>query len=417
MKPSIFPSATLVSLSLLCAAFCAAPSRAQITPRVGFATQLPFRAVSPAQAEAFAVAAPIRLSLSGVTLQAALDELQKQSGVALDYGRNVPAGTLEKLVSINIETPSFDRAFAKILDEAGVKASLIERERSGARSVNWSAGEVATQAIQSETGLFRVRLKGLNTVLSKTASFNEAGEPKRSQSNGTDVSLLLKSDARFDFIGAPQVRFTRAQDDKGRSLLVPPNDEPKRQLYYSFYGDRYQREQTNLRLLPAAADATVLAHLEGDVTYVLIAKTEAWELPDLMAQKEWKRAFKSGDESFEMSVQPMLTEREGLSLRVQIESRRALANGEVPHPMLMGSRVAAALRVEDANGLVLLANASNSYPTQKLDFTTNLRPLSQRSRTEALPEKPALPLKFVFEAPLDVVQTQVPFSFENVPLP
>ena len=186
---------------------------------------LPFPLVSPAQAEKLAVTAPIKLDLDDVTLAVALDELQKQGKVELNLSRGSKE-TLAKTLSVHLETPSFNRAFAEIMDEAGVKASLQRWDYGGTWTVAFEQADDGTEAMQSETGLFRARLMSLGTTLSKTVNLDDTGEGKRSQQNNLTVNLALLPDLRLPLLGAVRTRVTRADDDQNRSLLPKPTPTP-----------------------------------------------------------------------------------------------------------------------------------------------------------------------------------------------
>ena len=401
---------------LLSAAFvCAAPVWAQnAAPPKG----LPFPVMAFADAEKTAVGAPFKLDLDGVTLAVALAELQKQSGVKFDWTRNAPEETLAKTLSIHLETRAFNRAFAEIIDEAGVKASLQRNDPSGPWRVAWGQSDGATDALQSETGLSRIRLIRLNTTLSKTADLNKAEGKVRSETDNLNVTLSLLPDLRLPIVGSPQTRVTRAEDDKGRSLQLP-TDENQRRYYdaYNFYNNNYEGNQSNLRLLTPDKSAVTLAHLDGVVTYALITKTQQWEIPDLLSEKQWTREFKSGDQTFQVTLKPTIREDKNLGLAVEVNSNRATVDNQIGPPLLAVAPILGAMKIVDANGKVLRSNGGGGgYNPQKL--TTSIvfyagDPYADEDAKKVF----ALPLKLVFDAPTEIVQSEVPFSFVDVPLP
>lgn len=419
---------------LLCALLaCAAP--ALVVPAcaqpdaIKPANGLPFPLVAPSQAEKLTAAAPLAIHLQNVTLRAALEELQKQSGVELDLARNgskEAQETLDKTMSIDVDTPSFYRAFNEILDEAGVKASLQRYETNRPWSVAINQPDSTKNAPQSVQGLFEMRLLRLSTTLSKTVNLGRTDKYAHSDQNTLDVSVLLRPDLRLPLLGVPRARVTRADDDQGRSLLVKPSDNAQRDEWrnnsYSFYNDSYQQSQSNLRLSPPAPDAKTLAHLEGVMVYALLTKTENWEVPDLLAQPEWTHSFASGDQKFEMTIKPTFKAGKTLSLNIEVSTNGAVIQGQVSPPMMAAGPVLAGLKIVDANGQVLRSSGyGGGSGEQKLTINPTFYPANRYNRGgddgDQKPKPLAAPFKFSFDAPLGVVQTEVPFAFEDVPLP
>lgn len=400
---------------------CALPVCAQPNPPNG----LPFPVVSPAQAEKMMFARPIKIDLDNVTLSAALAELQKQSSVGFNIPRDTSKEILEKPVSIHLETPSVYRAFAEIVDEAGVKASLVRSngyDSSQLWSVNFGETDTDDEALQAETGLFRTRLMTLNSTLSKTAIPGKTPETARSQQNNLTVSLALLPDPRLPMLGVPRAVVKRAQDDKGRSLLPTKNEgqDDWRYSAHSFYSNNYGRNAATLRLLPPEADATSLANLDGNVVYALVAKTEAWEIPDLLAQPEWKRTFKSGDQQFDITLKPTFKEEKNLSVAIEVVSNFPRVENRIGHPLMSWEPVRTAIEVTDADGTILrTSGGGGGTQSQKMTTQVNFTPANREYDEDGnLKSKPLTgPFKLRFEVPIDIVQTEVPFAFENVPLP
>ena len=414
------------TLPLIAAAFAlASPALAQ-PDAINPANGLPFRVLAPAAAEILALPKPFQLDLKDVTLDAALRELQKQSGVSFDINAS-EAGEekLAKPVSLELETRSFNRAFAEIMGEAGVKASLQRSYSSRPWSINWSQGDGGAKALQSGVGLFEVRLMSLNTTLSKTVKLSGDAdkEARRVESNFLNVGLTLTPDLRLPIVGAARTRVTRATDDQGRSLLNKTDADERGFSSYSFYQNNWEQGRTNLRLRAPADDAGALSHLEGAVVYALVAKTEVWEVPDLLSKTEWKRTFQSDGQKFEMTLTPTFKD-ERLSVRIEVLTNRPNGDNQVGHPLMATSPVFEGLRVFDATGTPLRGDSNGgSNSNTKMSVNAVFYPLPRpRIRTaEGEAETPVktltMPLKLVFEAPVDVVQTEVPFSFSDVPLP
>ena len=409
MKPQI----------LLAAAFSIAlPALAQ-PDALNPANGLPFRLVAPTTAETLALPKPFKLDLKEVTLAAALQELQKQSGVTIDVA-NAPDETLEKKLSLHLETRSFNRAFDEIMGEAGVTASLQRNDYNRPWAINWNQKDAGAEALQSGVGLFEVRLMSLNTTLSKslTLSGAEKRDDKRSENNFLNVYLTLSPDLRLPLVGVPRARVTRAEDEQGRSLVVKTDSDQRNYNAYSFYQNMWEQQRANLRMRAPEPDAKALAHLEGLIVYAVVVKTETWEMPDLLSKTEWKRGFQSDGQKFEMTIKPVFKE-ERLTLGIEVTTNRPTDNNRVGPPLMANNSVLQALRLTDANGVVLPNNGyGGGMNGPKMTANATFYAPSRSSDDGEKPDKTwALPLKLVLEAPVDVVQTEVPFQFEDVPLP
>ena len=386
--------------------------------------QLPFPLVAPAQAEKLAVPQNIKLDLNGVTLAAALDELQKQSGVALFYQTQIPSSALSKMISVHLETRSFHRAFDEIMDEAGVTASLDRLNYNWPWRVVFDQSEYGASAPQSQSGLFRARLTRLDLVRLKAVFLDdEAGEPnRRVRSDDLRVTLTLLPDERLPGVGLSQTRFTRAEDDKGRSLL-PADPNPNRQFVnrYNFYDHGIGHSVNNaiLTLAPPASDAGTLAHLEGVAVYALVTKPQVWQVPDVLAQQEWKRSFQDGAQKFDVTLAPQLKDEKTIAVNIEVNSSQSASESQIPPPMMSPAAIVDALQIVDANGAIYVGELDGSDSVNgepKIKVTARFYRLNNDNDDK--PSQPlALPVKLIFNAPLGVVQTEAPFSFENLPLP
>ena len=262
----------------------------------------------------------------------------------------------------------------------------------------------------------------LNSTLYKTAIPGKTPESARTQRNNLTVSLALLPDPRLPLLGMPRTVVKRALDDKGRSLLPTKTDDEDEWQYspYSFYSNNYGRNAATLRLLPPAADATTLANLDGNVIYTLVAKIEAWEIPDLLAQTEWKRTFKSGDQQFDITLKPTFKEEKILSVAIEVVSNVARDDNRISHPLLTAEPVRAALSVTDAGGTILrVGGGGGSMNRQKMTTQISFYPPNRtyEGQEDGAAKTLTGPFQLRFDVPVDVVQTQVPFAFENVPLP
>ncbi len=388
---------------------------------------LPFPLVAPAKAQELAVPKPIVLDFDDAPLSTVLDELQKQSGVI--FTNYLPGNNIKQLatkLSIHLETPSFERAFREIMGEAGLKGRLQDWGGNGELQLAFGIESAAEKPLQSGVGLFGIELSNLSLTLNKSVDLSNSDAPQRFERLYLNATLTLQSDPRLPIIGSPQTRLARAEDEQGRSL-IPQLDENERAQNrinrFGFYGNSsWEQKRATVNLSPAAADAKTLAHLDGVVVYAVVSKTEKWEVPDLLAQPQWTRSLESGGETIAFVVEAALNEdaSEG-GLKVKIEANSASDEEQsyerIGYPLSQVEPIIKAIRIEDANGMVLRSSGSNSTGGKNIVIRTTFLPENVQVNENWVPAKIQGPLKFVMTAPTEVVQTEVPFSFANVPLP
>ena len=416
MKNSLLSLLTLSLAPVLCAPVWAQPA---FDP-------LPYPLVTPAEAIRQTQGAPIVLKLNNVTLYQALKQLQAQSGVEFDYSSNIAPGSLSKTLSLDLETTAFSEAFDAILEAAGVNGRLL---RYGTRELwHLELGQPGQErgALRSGIAPLELRLTSLDTTLSKNVNLADPKNPARSDKDALQVSLQTPSNPQLDLVMAPRLRVTRAVDEAGRSL-VDAKTQKRQSLLASF------ARQPSLSLLPPAQDARTIAHLEGVATYVLPTARERWEVPNALEAKDVTHEFQSNGKTLRATLQSVTREGESFELKFQIvlpleQNRFGPRNATFNSDYLLSS-----LRLEDANGKILRsgsagvrgsgdADGNTLIATVRFVAPTNVALFETRNgqlvRNETLENQAlALPLKFVLDAPKDFVQTEVPFSNENVPLP
>lgn len=385
---------------------------------------LPFPLVAPERAQELALTKPIVLNFNDAKLGEVLAELQKQSGVKFGTAQANNAGQLDTKISININTLSFDRAFHEIMDEAGLKARLQDWGEQNLQ-LTFGSEETEQKPLKSGVGLFEIDLSAIGTTFNKSVDLSNFETPNRSENRDLNASLALKSDARLPLIGTPQARLTRADDEQGRSLLpqLDENERAQRRINrYNFYGNSsWQQKQATLNLRPPAPDAKMLSHLEGVVIYPVVTKTETWEVPDLLAAPDWTRSMASGGETiaFKVAATPNTeTDEGGLKVKIEANSSDADQSYErIPYPLGQVEPLIAMILIEDSNGVVLRPNGYNASGGQNTVIRATFLPENWQFQNEG--ERPKLqgPFRFVLDAPVEIVQTEVPFAFENVPLP
>ena len=218
--------------------------------------------VSSAQAQKLALPDDIQIHLKEVTLLAALRELEKQSGLPLDLS-GLAREKLDAKISIDIDTPSVTRALDAIADEANLKLEFGHSQSYDSWHVQENRGKSTKIAPLFQDDLFAVRLLKVDVTLFKQLDLN-AAKPERTQNDNLNLTLELSPDPGLPLGGLPVLRATKAQDDKGRSLI---NTAPAKPDYDAGFLDVWNKKTATLQLLPPAADARRLAQLEGEALY------------------------------------------------------------------------------------------------------------------------------------------------------
>ena len=414
MRKSIF-----LGIALACAAVCAAPIRAQTN------NDSVFRVIAPAPAQKFDQ--DIALHLRATTFEQALVELQKQSDVPLNLS-NLDRKTLDTPLSIDVDTPAFNVAFNAIADEAGLKVQLAKFGDAAPRIVTlkdaqgrFAAPELSPDAPVSTDGLFVTRLKKLEVKRLSSLDWSGNPAPARARDENLNVALDVAHDPRLPVVGPSRVRITRAEDEQGRSLMPPPVAE-KAPFYFFSMGNFGDKTTKTVALLPPANDARQLAHLEGVAIYVLSGAREKWEVPvDLNGKFPLTHDFKNGGQDVQISIASVERKGEDLSVKITMSAPNGGDWGALGNPLFSISEALPLMVFEDASGAILRAqsdgggqegNKMNAGAIFQMPQNMTLFP-----RKGVEPAKITLPLKFVFEAPTEFVQTEVPFAFKDVPLP
>lgn len=147
--------------------FCAAPVWAQTGAKL--INELPFPLVTPARAQQLAER-EIILHLRDVTLLAALQTLQKQSGIRFDSGELVAREIFARHLSLDLKTTSFSRAFNAILKAAKTQGRLQHQHESSAWNLEFRHFAPDISWPRSGVGPFQIELQRVNSTLYKTAT-------------------------------------------------------------------------------------------------------------------------------------------------------------------------------------------------------------------------------------------------------
>ena len=376
-----------------------APAWAQPDPQTQPMSDLPYREVSPAEAEKLVGGNVIALHLRDVTLAEALQSLQKQSGVTVDLPLVNETGELGKTLSIDLETRSFNQAFRALVEKAGVNAILFKYgNRENLSVVVNPNADMQDNAPQSGIGRFQVRVNGLSSALTKTVTPSANNTFTRDQTSNLSVGFDMALDPQMPDIELPILRLSRAEDEKGRSLLPPP-----RPMFPGFERRGYGAQFSFSDLRIPAEGAQKLAHLEGTAICAFPTGYEKWEVPDLVNAAGWNYNFQSNNQIYRFEV--VKAKREGDKVDVKLEVS----------PPFDSQKIMKRMKLVDAQGHLFDNNGSSSDGST-IEAQFGLSDRQGADKTDKQPHPPS-PLKLSFEVPTEWVQTAIPFSFENVPLP
>ena len=398
-------------------AACGVAATAQTATAQTAANQTKLNAplVSIAQAQKLALPDDIQIHLRDVTLRAALQELERQSGLPFDLS-DLPADKLEAKLSIDIDTPAVMRALDAIADEANFKLILEHAQRYDGWHVRENRGGAPTRyTADSVDGSFAARLLKLDVSLFKQLDLDNP-KPERTQRDNLNVTLELTTDPGWPIGGLPILRVTRADDEKGRSLLAPPR-APEDAPYDPGFADVWSQKTATLQLLPPAADAQKIAHLEGEALYMVATKRALWEVPDLLKDKEPTYTFNIGETPVKIKISNARIEDERGSFRIEFALPEGVSWQSFSGNLYSVYGVVSWMTMEDAAGtrLVVIGGGGAESFSSYVNFSSPPNVSSATGQTQV--PKLKLPLKFSFAPPTDWVRAAAKFKFDDVPLP
>jgi len=412
MKRSI---SFLVAGALL---MCALPALAQ--PDAKAVNGLPYPLVSPEDAAKLEQPdKPISLHLRDVAISAALDELQKQSGVELSTSTIEPE-VLAKHLSLDIETSSFNEALDAISDEADVKAHLERKSASGPLNVVFDENNLPDLAPQSGTKSFSFRVPTLIATIVRSVELDKI--QRRNLFMDVSLTLQCKADPLLPVVGAAQVHITRAEDDQGHSLR---DQQPFQLTVQGLF-----RPIAVLTLNPQP-DSHTVAHLDGVAVWVLATKKETYQVDDVLHTKSVEHDFVFQNQILHVNLTCAPQNDTDVQVTMEVRSDTKEKPAELDRMrfgLLSDAQVLSWLRLSDATGRQL---SSSAVTKTKDDNTLTVKALFGLSTRFASPKNPqgqaapapaqtpALnePLKLIMDVPTEFVQTEVPFSFSDLPLP
>ncbi len=377
-----------------------ASSQPEVRPLDGFIIPL----VSPEEAAKLGLTEqPIKLHLRDVTLADALDELSKQSGVLLDASGPGGREVLVKKLSLDIETRSFNEAFAAVLDEADVTAKLRKLGDNDVWNLMFGRQE-ESEAPESGRAPFQIRVLGLSSSSNKNVTPSKTKAPLRFGSSSLTLTLDGISDPQLVAIGPPRVRVTRAEDEVGQSL------RSENENLFNFGQVLGGSRRIFVTLRPPDKSSQKIAHLDGAMIYTFATKREKWQIADVLNAKNTAHTFQSAGQTVVASISS--AQKVGGAIQLKIKIQAAAKAGEQRNPLFIIEQWRSWLRVVDAKGQTLVPGSFGGSSNEgELNLEARFSPTTPDA--QVLNE----PAKLTFDVPSEFVQTEVPFSFSDLPLP
>ncbi len=391
----------------------AEPTLAQ--PNTQPANGLPYPLVSPEEAVRLSGGLkPLALHLRNVTVKEGIEEIERQTGVPInsqsDYLQR--SGYGNKRLSLDLNTFSFWEATDALFNAAGLGLRL--RLEKDAAQAEWTVNGVLPE---NETpsglpafkrGAFAWRVPHLE------GWYRTEVIPGRKRhvflEQGLQVLLESRVDARLLVMGEPGIKVIRADDERGRILELPRVGNVWDSSGSNFI---YHR----IDFVPFEEKRKRLAHLEGTGRFIIGFHFRHFELPTTSANTTNQFVVEGNSTPVVVSVKttpPFNRSDKRLRIRVQVESVSALNDPDHPEATnpLLSRQFMRFMRLCDAQGrLPKGASLSSSNAKNGFLFDYYLQEPSPdgSSSTGAL--------KLVFDLPTEFVQTEVPFSFSDLPLP
>ncbi|MDF2439758.1 MAG: hypothetical protein JWN98_742, partial [Abditibacteriota bacterium] len=191
-------------------------------------------------------------------------------------------------------------------------------------------------------------------------------------------------------------------DEMGRSLLLPTHKHLDAPIMES-YGIRMGTLDISLRLKPTTG--TRIARLKGSYRLRIATKSESWEITDLLKAPQSKRITRLGTEQ---SLTFLSMQREGREWHVNV-----LVQNEGPLRLRLpgGALGVGTLRLLDAQNRVFWERGSAFGGDSNSARGPFMFSTMDHNHAESEPTK------LIWTFPVEWKEVDLPFEFENLPLP
>lgn len=210
----------------------------------------------------------ITLALKDKTIQAYVDEIQKQTGYRVDYSPNGPANDTK--YSFEFDAAPFWVAVDHIANAAGLVVYADSYDEPSIRMY----GQDALNPHVAYAGPFRF----LATQISSNKNIQLSGISRRGLNNNgrandqINLSFQIQSEPKNPILGTLVTEVISATDDTGASMVQPKDPNNSRSYYYN-NNYRTHNAHANLQLMRIDKGATAIKSLKAKSQVILLANT------------------------------------------------------------------------------------------------------------------------------------------------
>ncbi|MFO0815375.1 MAG: hypothetical protein U0796_19340 [Gemmatales bacterium] len=252
-------------------------------------------------------------------------------------------------------------------------------------------GESPTTYLHVE-GPFRVSATGF--YYNRSLQFNQRNQmPGSNASESLQINMTVTVEPRMPLLTVKQPIFTEATSESGENLLLPIN--PNRNTYYQ-HGYRTYMHQVNGQLKPSMAARRVKT-LKGTIPVTVVAQTKPLISIDKLHEVKGK-TFKEG--SISIKIDDITNERGQNGIKMSITDNTAGTGG---NDYTWMNSIQQRVEVFDSNGNKL-QNYGGSWG---MNGNNNVNGTFNYS---------GVPARLVYYDWV-TMNYQIPFSFEDLPLP
>lgn len=340
----------------------------------------------------------LTLHLKDASVPQAIEQIVKQSGLAIDASRFT---TGSRSVTLDVEDKPFWAVLLDVCEQAngvltarrGGELALVPREGGSYSS--------SLEGVRQASGAFLLVAQQMDHVVDFTR------HPDRQAEFSILYTLLPEPRLFVIAVSGPSIP-EEAVDEKGNSLLPPPlaADVPDTYRPSTRYYP-YVQSAIHLRIPPGAGRR--IARLKGNVSLLLRTKSRLIEIadPTKAAEKQFQVPGAEG-----VIYPPQIR---GNYCNVRVRFNRV---GLSEEQWKQADRLLVATRIHliDANGLEWSdggggASWSNSYRELHPSFSNHIYGEGPTPKTAGAP------VKMIVEIPIEAKQINVPYEFKDLPRP
>ena len=321
-----------------------------------------------------------------------LDELARQAHTTLTYMPDSlwgPQFPVAPKVTLELHGEPFWSAISQVCKQANARVQP-NGSMNALMVMSGNFGGDLMDGPQSTNGLFTVT--AVSASLNRQVSFNP--NARGGFNNARDeIRFALFADPKVRLIEADSMAvLTQADDDKGRSMLPPPEAQPFfRNRLFGFGGT------FSARLQYPNDGYSKLTRLKGSLHVMMADRTERLELPDVSQSLNKPHSVVG----WTVRIDRFETNDSGGALRMHVQ----FPDGN-PNPLL---RALQDVRLTDASGMMLVNGVGGNLLNNgnAMDCQTSFN----------VGKPVVLPVKLTWDVVTQSKAVAVPFTFTDLPMP